>query len=115
MIKGKKTKGEFRATESQPIQTSPDDIELEAYDTDVLDDLLSETDYLEGFATGKIRTPAEIKKANKKTFHRDNIRKNPSDYILEQDMGNFSSPDAKAYETITDLDEIENILDIVKK
>jgi hypothetical protein len=112
---GKKTKGEFRATESQPIQTSPDDIELEAYDTDVLDDLLSETDYLEGFATGKIRTPAEIKKANKKTFHRDNIRKNPSDYILEQDMGNFSSPDAKAYETITDLDGIENILDIVRK
>ena len=30
--------------------------------TDVLDDLLSETDYLEGFATGKIRTPKEIRK-----------------------------------------------------
>ena len=29
----------------------------------MLDDLLSETDYLEGYATGKIRTPAEIKKA----------------------------------------------------
>jgi hypothetical protein len=42
------------------------------------------------------------------------MEKNPSDYILSEDMANFSNPDAKAYETITDLDEIENLLTITK-
>jgi len=115
---GKKTKGEFKAVESRPeaVQTGPDDYDFEAGEnvTDVLDDLLSETDYLEGFATGKIRTPAEIKRAKNKAFHRRNMKEDPAQYILEEDMANFSNPDAKAYETITNLDEIENLLTITK-
>ena len=115
---GKKTKGEFKAVESKPeaVQTGPDDYDFEAGEnvTDVLDDLLSETDYLEGFATGKIRTPAEIKRAKNKAFHRRNMKEDPAQYILEEDMGNFSSPDRKNYETITSLDEIEDLLTITK-
>ena len=34
--------------------------------------------------------------------------------IVEEDMGNFSSPDRKNYETITSLDEIEDLLTITK-
>jgi len=116
---GKKTKGEFKAVETKPeaVQAGPDDFDLEPGEnvTDVLDDLLSETDYLEGFTTGKIRTPNEIKKAKKRTFHRDNMEKNPKEYILSEDMANFSNPDAKAYETITDLDEMDYLLDLAKK
>jgi len=115
---GKKTKGEFKAVESKPeaVQTGPDDYDFEAGEnvTDVLDDLLSETDYLEGFATGKIRTPSQIKKAKNRTFHRENMKDDPGQYILEEDMGNFSSPDRKNYETITSLDEIEDLLTITK-
>jgi len=115
---GKKTKGEFSAVESRPeaVHTGPDDYDFEAGEnvTDVLDDLLSETDYLEGFATGKIRTPAEIKKAKNRAFHRKNMKEDPAQYILEEDMGNFSSPDRKNYETITSLDEIEDLLTITK-
>ena len=115
---GKKTKGEFKAVESKPeaVQTGPDDYDFEAGEnvTDVLDDLLSETDYLEGFATGKIRTPSQIKKAKNRTFHRKNMKEDPAQYILEEDMGNFSSPDRKNYETITSLDEIEDLLTITK-
>ena len=115
---GKKTKGEFSAVESKPqaVQIGPDDYDIEAGEnvTNVLDDLLSETDYLEGFATGKIRTPSQIKKAKNRTFHRENMKDDPGQYILEEDMGNFSSPDRKNYETITSLDEIEDLLTITK-
>ena len=115
---GKKTKGEFKAVESKPeaVQTGPDDYDFEAGEnvTDVLDDLLSETDYLEGFATGKIRTANEIKKAKNRAFHRKNMKEDPAQYILEEDMGNFSSPDRKNYETITSLNEIEDLLTITK-
>ena len=31
---GRKTKGEFSAAESRPVQTSPDDLELDGYETD---------------------------------------------------------------------------------
>jgi len=116
---GKKTKGEFSAVESKPqaVQIGPDDYDIEAGEnvTNILDDLLSETDYLEGFATGKIRTPSQIKKAKNRTFHRENMKDDPGQYILEEDMGNFSSPDRKNYETITSLDEIEDLLTITKK
>ena len=82
---GKKTKGEFSAVESRPeaVHTGPDDYDFEAGEnvTDVLDDLLSETDYLEGFATGKIRTPSQIKKAKNRTFHRKNMKEDPAQYI----------------------------------
>ena len=116
---GKKTKGEFSAVESKPqaVQIGPDDYDIEAGEnvTNILDDLLSETDYLEGFATGKIRTPSQIKKAKNRTFHRENMKDDPGQYILEEDIGNFSSPDRKNYETITSLDEIEDLLTITKK
>ena len=109
---GKKTKGSFSAVESKPqaVQIG-DDFDIEAGEnvTDVLDDLLSETDYLEGFATGKIRTPSEIKKAKKRTFHREKMKESPENYILEEDMGNFSSPDRKLYETVTSIDEMDDI------
>jgi len=82
---GKKTKGEFSAAESRPVQTSPDDIELDGYDTDVLDDLLSETDYLEGFATGKIRTPAEIKKAKLRAKMREDAQRDPGSLLDDFD------------------------------
>ena len=81
---GKKTKAEFSAAESRPVQTSPDDIELEGYDTDILDDLLSETDYLEGYATGKIRTPLQIKKARERAKLRQDAQRDP--YSLLDDF-----------------------------
>ena len=119
---GKKTKGEFSAVESKPqaVQIGPDDYDIEPGEnvTDILDDLLSETDYLEGFATGKIRTPSQIKKAKNRTFHRENMKDDPGKYILEEDMGNFSSPDRKNYETITSLDEMDDtgmIYETIKK
>ena len=119
---GKKTKGEFSAVESKPqaVQIGPDDYDIEPGEnvTDILDDLLSETDYLEGFATGKIRTPSQIKKAKKRTFHREKMKESPENYILEEDMGNFSSPDRKNYETITSLDEMDDtgmIYETIKK
>jgi len=82
---GRKTKGEFSAAESRPVQTSPDDLELDGYETDVLDDLLSETDYLEGFGTGKIRTPAEIKKAKLRAKMREDAQRDPGSLLDDFD------------------------------
>ena len=82
---GGKSKAEFSAAESRPVQTSPDDIELDGYDTDVLDDLLSETDYLEGYATGKIRTPAEIKKAKLRAKMREDAQRDPGSLLDDFD------------------------------
>jgi len=82
---GKKTKGEFRAAESRPVQTSPNDIELDGYETDMLDDLLSETDYLEGFGTGKIRSPAEIKKAKLRAKMREDAQRDPGSLLDDFD------------------------------
>ena len=82
---GRKTKGEFSAAESRPVQTSPNDIELDGYETDMLDDLLSETDYLEGFGTGKIRTPAEIKKAKLRAKMREDAQRDPGSLLDDFD------------------------------
>ena len=115
---GKKTKGSFSAVESkpQPIQIGADDFDIETGEnvTDVLDDLLSETDYLEGFATGKIRTPKEIARAKKRTMHRENMKKNPTDYVVDPSEGNpYAMGDyEKFYETVTDLDGIDDLLDL---
>jgi hypothetical protein len=115
---GKKTQGSFSAVESkpQPIQIGADDFDIEAGEnvTDVLDDLLSETDYLEGFATGKIRTPKEIARAKKRTMHRENMKKNPTDYVVDPSEGNPYAMDdyEKFYETVTDLDGIDDLLDL---
>jgi hypothetical protein len=115
---GKKTKGRFSAVESkpQPIQIGADDFDIETGEnvTDVLDDLLSETDYLEGFATGKIRTPKEIARAKKRTMHRENMKKNPTDYVVDPSEGNpYAMGDyEKSYETVTDLDGIDDLLDL---
>ena len=115
---GKKTQGSFSAVESkpQPIQIGVDDFDIETGEnvTDVLDDLLSETDYLEGFATGKIRTPKEIARAKKRTMHRENMKKNPTDYVVDPSEGNpYNMGDyEKLYETVTDLDGIDDLLDL---
>jgi len=115
---GKKTQGSFSAVESkpQPIQIGADDFDIETGEnvTDVLDDLLSETDYLEGFATGKIRTPKEIARAKKRTMHRENMKKNPTDYVVDPSEGNpYAMGDyEKFYETVTDLDGIDDLLDL---
>jgi len=81
---GKKTKAEFSAAESRPRATGPDDIELDSVETDILDDLLSETDYLEGYATGKIRTPLQIKKARERAKLRQDAQRDP--YSLLDDF-----------------------------
>ena len=81
---GKKTKAEFSAAESRPRATGPDDIELDSVETDILDDLLSETDYLEGYATGKIRTPLQIKKARERAKLRQDAQRDP--YSLLEDI-----------------------------
>ena len=36
------------------------------------------------------------------------MKDDPGQYILKEDMGNFSSPDRKNYETITSLDEMDD-------
>ena len=46
------------------------------------------------------------------------MKESPENYILEEDMGNFSSPDRKNYETITSLDEMDDtgmIYETIKK
>ena len=89
---GKKTKAQFEASESVPEgrQVGPDDydIDLGENTTEVLDDLLSETDYLEGYATGKIRTPAEIKKAKERARLRNLAKEKPGEY-LDEVMGPY--------------------------
>jgi len=89
---GKKTKAQFEASESVPEgrQVGPDDydIDLGENTTEVLDDLLSETDYLEGYATGKIRTPAEIKKAKERARLRNLAKEKPAEY-LDEVMGPY--------------------------
>ena len=89
---GKKTKAQFEASESVPEgrQVGPDDydIDLGENTTEVLDDLLSETDYLEGYATGKIRTLAEIKKAKERARLRNLAKEKPAEY-LDEVMGPY--------------------------
>ena len=86
---GKKTKAQFEASESVPEgrQVGPDDydIDLGENTTEVLDDLLSETDYLEGYATGKIRTPAEIKKAKLRAKMREDAQRDPGSLLDDFD------------------------------
>ena len=86
---GKKTKAQFEASEAVPEgrQVGPDDydIDLGENTTEVLDDLLSETDYLEGYATGKIRTPAEIKKAKLRAKMREDAQRDPGSLLDDFD------------------------------
>ena len=59
-------------------------------DIDDLNDLLLETEYLESYATNKIKTPAEIKKTKERLLEREELRKPESVsvvYLLQEVPG----------------------------
>ena len=105
-MKGKKTKSEFSAVESEPRVANPDgDMEFDGENiVGNVDELFSDTTKLKNYATGKKPTMKDIVTTKKKTDMVEEIHKNPGEYITNK-YGD--GPDLDYDDYLPDIDDID--------
>ena len=103
-MKGKKTKSEFSAVESEPRVANPDgDMEFDGENiVGNVDELFSDTTKLKNYATGKKPTMKDIVTTKKKTDMVEEIHKNPGEYITNK-YGD--GPDLDYDDYLPDIDD----------